>query len=308
MTSNSHPRRGFRISGELARARAVLNRYGAAETIKKVAAYPLDAAKAHANYWAYRKRYPTNLIFIAGLAKSGSTWLADMLQSLPGFARYQPAAWTASFLHEPHQDIYAELFQEVRTRLAVVKGHTSGSPDNVLELHKSGYRYLVTVRDPRDQVISGYWYLRNRPNHPAHSLAMRLTLEDFLTHELDPQTAAIRRGDWIREWLSNRDRNQSVVVKYEDLLGDTIGEMSRILRFLEIDAPLSQLEAIVRENSFENRSGRARGAEDTSSFMRRGIAGEWKEVFNRGHNELSRAAFEDLIQALDYEPTPVEPV
>lgn len=291
------------IPREIRRAQSLYRRYGLIEVIAKAGKLPIVLGKSRWGYALYRDRYPYHLIFIAGLAKSGSTWLADMLADLPGFIRYQPAEWTASLTTEPHQDFYPGMLSEVKRRLAIVKGHTPGNAENAAHLRHTATPYLVTVRDPRDQIISGYWYLRNRPNHPAHGLALSLTLNEFLRHELNPATAQIERGDWIRGWLEHRDAESSIVVRYEDVLADTKAELAKVLTFLKFNVSTPKLDDIVARNSFKRKAGRDPGTEDTRSFYRKGIAGEWKELYSAEHKQLAELAFEDIIEALGYEPT-----
>jgi hypothetical protein len=92
-------------------------------------------------------------------------------------------------------------------------------------------------------------------------------------------------------------------VRYEDLLANTAAEMNRVIDFLGFQVPTSMIESIVDRNSFATISGRAPGTEDTASFLRKGIAGEWRETFTAEHRELSLAGMEDVINSLGYEPT-----
>lgn len=288
---------------EFRRAHAVIHRFGLAKATTKAANYPFRLMASRLSYLRNHRRYPSNVIFMASLAKSGSTWLANMLAGLPGFSRYQPAGWTASFLEKPNQDLYPGVFEEARNRLVVIKGHTEGTPENAAYLREQGLRYLVTVRDPRDQLISGYWYLRNHPLHPSHQLALELQIDEFITHELDSTNAEIRRADWLRRWIRNRDPSLSMMVRYEDLLSATNAELGRILAFLDFEIPDSTIEQIVAANSFVEASGRSPGTEDQHSFFRRGTAGEWKQVFSDEHKERFSSQMEDLVSALGYEPT-----
>jgi hypothetical protein len=295
--SDKHLLREFR------RARAVVKRFGLLKASKKAASYPGRLLKSRITYLQSRHLYPENIIFMASFAKSGSTWLANMLADLPGFSRYQPAGWTASFLDNPNHDIYPGLFEEVGRRLVVIKGHTQGTPENAARLHQEKRKYLLTVRDPRDQMISGYWYLRNHPRHPSHALAMKLDIDEFISHELDPHLAEIRRTEWLRSWIENRDLNLSLLVRYEDLLASTIATLEQILAYFNFDVNEPTIERIVTSNSFTKSSGRPPGAEDPTSFFRRGTAGEWKEIFTADHKAQFSSQMEDLVTALGYEPT-----
>jgi hypothetical protein len=46
------------------------------------------------------------------------------------------------------------------------------------------------------------------------------------------------------------------------------------------------LKNIVEKYSFENQSKRKRGVENRKSFLRKGIAGDWKNYFNKEAREI----------------------
>lgn len=289
---------------ELQRAKAVFDQFGMTAAVRKVVPYSVRFLSHQIKYLAYRRAYAQDVIFMASLAKSGSTWLANMLSELPGFSRYQPAGWTASLNDKPNEDIYPGMFEEVRRKLAIIKGHTRGTVENVDRLHTYSRKYLITVRDPRDQLISDYWYTRNRPNHPNHRIAASLDLAGFIGHQLDPLESGTQRADWIREWLRNRDPRLSLIIRYEDLLTDPCGTMQHIFDFLEIAPRGITIPQIVARHRFEQRSGgRTPGSEDTTSFLRRGVTGEWREVFTREMKVSFAAQMEDVVSALGYQST-----
>src|SRR6476660_3900459 len=55
---------------------------------KKMIAYPRYRAQlknARSQYNIYKEQYNQNILFVAGLPKSGTTWFEKMLASFPGF-------------------------------------------------------------------------------------------------------------------------------------------------------------------------------------------------------------------------------
>jgi hypothetical protein len=161
------------------------------------------------------------------------------------------------------------------------------------------------VRDPRDQMISEYWYLRNRSWHPAHEMASRLSLEEFISEELEAGAARGSRIDWLESWIANRDPNKSRIVRYEDLLHDPVSQLQLAFDFLGFDVRSSLTASIVEANRFEKKAGRPQGQEDTNSFLRKGVAGEWMHEFNHDHRKRCRETYEAVITALGYSPTPL---
>jgi hypothetical protein len=64
------------------------------------------------------------------------------------------------------------------------------------------------------------------------------------------------------------------MVRYEDLLADTLGTMKRIYAALEVEADEGDLTRIVREHSWEMIPEEKKGE---GKFYRRGTPGGWRE-------------------------------
>lgn len=47
-------------------------------------------------------------------------------------------------------------------------------------------RYFTIMRDPIELVLSFYYFIRSRPDHPHHHLANRLTLPDYIASQRNP--------------------------------------------------------------------------------------------------------------------------
>jgi hypothetical protein len=251
-------------------------------------------------------RYPQNVVFIAGLAKGGSTWLYHLFSSLDGFASFAPARWTAAAgrsysIHD--WDLYPDLFREFRRHLAVIRGHTFATPENLSLLRENQLKTIVSVRDPRDVTISGYWYFRRSRYHRHYAEMQDMSPGDYITFMLDSGQLNEMILEWMRSWLDVRDEEWIHLIRYEDLLLDTGGELARALEFLAFSTSIKEIERMVERNRFERVAGRKRGEEDVTRFLRKGVAGEWKEVFSTDQKKQFAKIGEDVIQQLRYEPT-----
>jgi hypothetical protein len=90
-------------------------------------------------------------------------------------------------------------------------------------------------------------------------------------------------------------------VRYEDLLEKPEEEVKRLLEFLGADSSEQTTKQCVSAASFERLAeGRERGQE-AASFFRKGIAGDWKNVFTEHDKRDFKAATGDLLIALGYE-------
>ncbi|MEO0630446.1 MAG: sulfotransferase domain-containing protein [Planctomycetota bacterium] len=157
-------------------------------------------------------------------------------------------------------------------------------------------RAFNLIRDPRDALVSGYWYW-----HKAHAqkhddnlkldtraALQELSFEDGLLHMLDH----LQLLDDLKGWPVGK-LEHILDVKYEDLTADTPGEMARIFKHLDIKPNPGEIDRIVENSSFQSMTGRKPGEEDTSSHFRKGVAGDWKNAFTPKVAE----AFKDRFQA-----------
>jgi Sulfotransferase domain len=91
-------------------------------------------------------------------------------------------------------------------------------------------------------------------------------------------------------------------VRYEDLLRGPEEEVGRILRFLGADDDEETVRRCVESASFEAwTEGRQRGQEDSTAFLRKGVAGDWKGVFTERDREIFKQEAGELLIELGYE-------
>ena len=255
----------------------------------------------------YSHKYSQNVIFMASMAKSGSSWVASILYSLPGFQQIQPAMWKKSASSswnesKKEHDLYPDIFSEYKGKLAVIKGHTWGKPENAEILDNNGIKYIFTIRDPRDALISNYYHARNHHQHWDHDLVNQMKLNEFITYKI--QTGAFKREilSWLKMWMDNRNPEFSLIIRYEDMLENDVKEISKAIRFLSFDIDQSTIDEICLNNRFNKVTGRQRGDEDQDSFYRKGISGEWKESFTEKNKTLlEQCEYQELIYELGYE-------
>jgi hypothetical protein len=186
-------------------AKRRLHEMGPGYVGRKVIHALTDSLYSRIEYRRHRAHYPLELIFIAGLAKSGSTWLSAMLGQLPGFRVVTPMrmklAPVTSWDSFENSNLYPEMFKELSGRLAVVKEHTWPFEENLRLLHEQNIPYLVTMRDPRDALISSYYDARRNHWHWDHTKAASLSLSDYMTDKLESGMWNQICLDWMRGWL-----------------------------------------------------------------------------------------------------------
>lgn len=81
-------------------------------------------------------------------------------------------------------------------------------------------------------------------------------------------------------------RNGYLEIRYEDLLARTPEVLKRVLDLLGARSDAKTLDYCIQASSFERASNREPGKEDADSFFRKGIAGDWRNVFTGRDREI----------------------
>jgi hypothetical protein len=207
-----------------------------------------------------------------------------------------------------------EAFQRGRRGLRVASVN-----NQAIDLDSLGdCRVSRFVRDPRDLVVSGYFYhrrgaepwclevdpseekwlaRRNRPRpsamRPGESLAdtlQRLDLEDGLLAELELRS---RHFDSMRDWPADDPRVR--VWRYEEILG----REERVMRDLAAHYELPiQLRTLVRRNAVRYDVRHAMAGR--SAHVRNPAAGQWREVFTPRVERAFMERWGDLLDRYGY--------
>ena len=192
------------------------------------------------------------------------------------------------------------------------------TPDTIKEVREiyPEARVIHIIRDGRDVAVSAVhhsWNFGKRKN--AEVLARREAYRGN-PEELRKKGESMFAGDLLRklaaEWGARVGKtvedgptllgaNYSEV-RYEDLLERPEEEVGRLLEFLGAEASEKIVRRCVSSASFEKLTkGRRRGQEDASSFFRKGIAGDWRNVFTEQDKLIFKEEAGDLLIRIGYE-------
>jgi hypothetical protein len=196
------------------------------------------------------------------------------------------------------------------------------SPDVIKEIHRlcPGSKVIHIIRDGRDIEVSWMHHQWNRSkDRGGIQILEPEEVERREAYRHDPEKLQrlgffdeekLRAG--ARAWRSRIETlcadgpellgNNYVETRYEDLLRNTASEIKRLLEFLQVRSNEGVVRRLVNQSSFENFSGgRQRGEEDPTSLVRKGIAGDWKNVFSDTDKQIFKKEAGDLLIKLGYE-------
>jgi len=150
-------------------------------------------------------------------------------------------------------------------------------------------RMVLLVRDPRDIVASaldaareGSWAydLRGTKRREKRGLvgAADAPLDDFTgkppDEVVEDQATMYLRYVGASKRAYDAHDGRKALVRYEDLLSDTLGTMRHIYSKLEIEVDEGELARTVQEHSWENIPEEEKGE---GKFYRKGTPGAWRE-------------------------------
>jgi hypothetical protein len=147
------------------------------------------------------------------------------------------------------------------------------------------------IRDGRDVMVS-YYYHRLIPNERFNARVVdrthrELEIDDpediwenlprFIEYTFGDQSPRpFTWTEFIHGWL---DKGVALV-RYEDMLVDAASVVGKaVAQVAGVEIPRDTLREIEDRYSFANLAKRKRGEEKIDSFLRKGIAGDWKNKF-----------------------------
>lgn len=186
-----------------------------------------------------------------------------------------------------------------------------------------GAKVIHIIRDGRDVAVSAVHHMWNHAlDAGGHLTVSPEELETRDAYRKDPETfradgrslfdeGRLRNG-FARSWYDMTTRaiedgprllgENYTEVRYEDLLERPVEETRRLLAFLGADAGEEAAKKCVDAASFETwTKGRERGKEESTAFLRKGVAGDWKESFTEADKRVFKEATGDLLVRLGYE-------
>jgi hypothetical protein len=193
-----------------------------------------------------------NIVWIASYPKSGNTWVRFLLSNL----LYGPQESTA-LLNKLIPDVHASgyVMPEPGMTPAYAKTHYTMSEAMPHLERTAGYIYIV--RNPVDVLLSNLNYIfvtQNIPENPGLREEIRTDyLVLFLGNRGDPRWKRLGAGTWdehVSSWCDNSRDIPRMIVRYEDMLADTLSIAMKLCKFLGLEKDPAEIQRAVDNSSF----------------------------------------------------------
>jgi len=217
--------------------------------------------------------------------RSGGTWFSHMLSEYLGvpFPRNQMPTLCSSIMHGHY--LYLPTLKNV----------------------------FVILRDGRDIMVSFYFhsYFKNELfNHVlVDRMKMKLPFNDY--NDIENNLPRFIEYKFTGKWPPHFSWSQFVdtwierdvaIIKYEELIQDPVMSVGRAIdKIIKVKVNYDYISQIVEKYSFKSLSKRNSGYENRSSFLRKGVSGDWKNYFNKEARELFNFFAGNQLIKLGYE-------
>ena len=263
--------------------------------IKTIVKYFLGTDRAERNFAVF----PDDT-FVVSYPRSGNTWTRFLIANLVypeknvGFTNIEKLI--------PDTSSQSNRALKATPRPRIIKTH---------EYFDHRYRKVIyIVRDPRDVALSYYDFQRK-----YRQIEDGYPLEQYVDDFVEGRLISIDWGTWaenVASWMYTRGkRKEFLLLRYEDMMKDTMHELTRIANFLGIAPETQRLQQAIERSSAD----RMRELEKLEAdqwvatknrrkdipFVRVAKAGGWRTSLPETCVRQIETAWGDLMTTLGYE-------
>ncbi|KAM3821638.1 sulfotransferase 1A1-like isoform 2-T2 [Vipera latastei] len=238
--------------------------------------------------------HPDDLL-ISTYPKSGTTWISEIMDMIYKEGSVEKCTLEPIYVRVPFLEFALpclptglELLNEA-PRPCLIKTHL---PVHLLpkSFWEKNCKIIYVARNAKDVAVSFYYFYKMAKLHPEPG-----TWEEFLEKFMDGNVSFGSWYDHVKGWWDIREKYRILYLFYEDMKEDPEQEIRKIMEFLETPADENLVKKIAHHTSFKEMSQNPMANytgvpisfmdHTISPFMRKGVAGDWKNQFTVAQNE-----------------------
>ncbi|KAK2169202.1 hypothetical protein LSH36_12g36031 [Paralvinella palmiformis] len=282
----------YRIPGEWMKENMVLSNDIDDETINKLGSFQMKEGD----------------VLVTAYPKTGITWIQELVWLVYykgdiAKAHSVPLTERCTYLEYKPSGVPSGLdLLEKESTPHIMKTHMK-SEIFKKQIESRKVRVIVVIRNPKDTLVSLYHFYRMTANLGY----FKGTWDDFFEIYKAKHLIYGDYFDWYSSWLPQCKDNFNVkLVKYEDMQRSMPDVINDLCLFLDKSLSEKQINDIMKHLSFDSMS--RNGAVNcknipyfdftVSSFLRKGIIGDWKNYFTREQSALVDKPYNDVIVSM----------
>ncbi|XP_038145861.1 sulfotransferase family 2, cytosolic sulfotransferase 3 isoform X1 [Cyprinodon tularosa] len=217
--------------------------------------------------------------------KSGTTWMQEILPLVLNGGDLTPVHTVVNWDRVPwlEETRLAKIVDKLPSpRALVTHFHYSLMPPS---FHTSKARVIYVMRNPKDVMVSSYYF-----HQMANFLEDPGTFDEFLEKFLEGRVLFGKWTDHVKSWRHAELGDRILFITYEEMVQDLSASIKRMSDFLCCDLSKDVIQKIAEHCSFRSMKANIMSNfslvpkeymdNDKSPFLRKGIAGDWKNHFS----------------------------
>uniref|UniRef100_A0A1A7YRF2 Sulfotransferase n=1 Tax=Iconisemion striatum TaxID=60296 RepID=A0A1A7YRF2_9TELE len=245
-------------------------------------------------------------VLIATYPKSGTTWMQEIVPLI--LSGGDPASvetlhnWDRVPWLEEMRALVLNLDDRPSPRMLTTHFHYDMMPASFF---KAKPKVIYVMRNPKDVFTSSFHYFGS-----TSFLVNPGPQSEFLLKFLDGKVLFGSWFDHVKGWLKSEDKQHIFYISYEEMIKDLKDSVTRIARFLEKPLDAEVIESITNRCLFENMKKNNMSNysavpseymdQTKSEFLRKGVAGDWKNQLTVAEAELFDAAYKEKMKDVKY--------
>ncbi|KAJ8361354.1 hypothetical protein SKAU_G00178790 [Synaphobranchus kaupii] len=148
---------------------------------------------------------------------------------------------------------------------------------------------LVIFRNPKDTAVSFYHFSEKNPVLPTPE-----SWDKFYTEFMSGDVPWGSYFDHALAWEKRIDDPNVMILTFEELKQDLYRGVRQISQFFDFTLSEEQVQTITQKSTFNamKENSKESHGDLTNVFFRKGVVGDWKNLFSEAQSEMMDAEFE----------------
>nr|XP_056709938.1 sulfotransferase 6B1-like [Euleptes europaea] len=242
-------------------------------------------------------------VILVGYPKTGTNWVGQILVELEAASgKYDEEERKKRCTGQNEKELllfpYLEFgdpakFERMKKLPSrrVVKTHLAPQ-----KLPKSIYqkkaKILVLFRNPKDTAVSYLHFANGMKLFPTQK-----SWDEFFSDFISGKVPYGLYLNHIIEWNKYLDDKNVMFMTYEEIKENPALEMKRMAEFFDFSVSKQEIQSIVEKTTFKAMKDQAAETNEGigNILFRKGIVGDWKNVFSEAQNEEMDRKFEEIV-------------